>query len=63
MIIELKRAPHYERLEAEAREGLSQIAGLKYACGLPPQISTILKYGIAFWKKECFVVFEESGSW
>ena len=63
MIIELKRALQYEQLEAEANDGLGQIARLKYAYGLPPQINKVLKYGIAFWKKECFVVFEESGSW
>ena len=63
MIIELKRALQYERLEAEANDGLGQIGRLKDAYGLSPQISRILKYGIAFWKKECFVVFEESGSW
>ena len=62
MIIELKRALQYERLEAEASDGLRQIARLKYACGLPPQISKVLKYGIAFWKKECFVAFEEGGT-
>ena len=63
MIIELKQALQYEQLEAEANDGLRQIARLKDAYGLPPQISRILKYGIAFWKKECFVVFEESGGW
>ncbi|MBQ7568766.1 AAA family ATPase [bacterium] len=52
IIIELKYAARYEDLETKAEEGLKQIDERKYACGLPPQIRRVLKYGIAFWKKE-----------
>ncbi|MCR5219644.1 MAG: ATP-binding protein [bacterium] len=55
IIIELKYAPEYEDLDRKAGEALAQIEERKYAAGLPPNIRTVLKYGISFWKKECCV--------
>ena len=55
VIIELKYAKEYEDLEAWAEEALAQIDEKKYAAGLPPNIRTVINYGIAFWKKECCV--------
>ena len=55
VIIELKYSKEYEDLEARADEALAQIEEKKYAAGLPPNIRTVINYGIAFWKKECCV--------
>lgn len=55
MIFELKRAASYADLENRTSEALAQIVAKKYATGLPPQISTVLEYGLAFWEKECCV--------
>ena len=55
VIIELKYVKEYEDLEARAGEALAQIEEKKYAAGLPPNIRTVINYGIAFWKKECCV--------
>ena len=55
VIMELKYAPEYEDLEKKAGEALKQIEERKYAAGLPPNIRTVINYGIAFWKKECCV--------
>ena len=55
VIIELKYAKEYGDLEARAEEALAQIEEKKYAAGLPPNIRTVINYGIAFWKKECCV--------
>ncbi len=63
VVIELKRALECRQLEAGAGYGLKQIEKLKYAYGLRLQNCRVLKYGIASWKKERFVAFEESGSW
>lgn len=60
VIIELKCAREYEELEAKAAEALTQIEERNYAAGLPPQIRKVLKYGIAFWKKESCVSVLES---
>ncbi len=55
VIIELKYSKEYGELEARAEEALAQIEEKKYAAGLPPNIRTVINYGIAFWKKECCV--------
>ncbi len=55
VIIELKYSKEYGDLEARAEEALAQIEEKKYAAGLPPNIRTVINYGIAFWKKECCV--------
>lgn len=55
LIIELKRAAKYDELDRMAAEALEQIEKRKYAAELQPQIRTVLKYGISFWKKECCV--------
>ena len=55
MIFELKRAATYAELDAKASEALAQIAEKKYSTGLPPQITKVLEYGLAFWEKECRV--------
>ncbi|MCR5814003.1 MAG: ATP-binding protein [Desulfovibrio sp.] len=61
VIIEVKRAGHYDDLDKAADEALAQIEEKKYAADLPPQIKTVINYGISFWKKECAVKVLESG--
>lgn len=56
MVIELKYA-HDGDLEKACLEALRQIEGKNYAVGLQRQgMRKILRYGIAFWEKECMVV-------
>ncbi|MBO4334842.1 MAG: AAA family ATPase, partial [Desulfovibrio sp.] len=55
ILIEVKSAKRYEELEKYACAALQQIEERNYAAGLEVQIQNIMKYGIAFWKKECFV--------
>ena len=61
VIIEVKRSTTYNALETMADVALAQIEEKKYATELPPNITHVLKYGIAFWKKECAVKVLESG--
>jgi len=60
IIIELKYARDYAELGDRAAEGLRQIDERNYAAGLQPQIRRVMKYGIAFWKKESAVKVLES---
>ena len=56
MVIELKYAED-GNLEAACAKALSQIEAKKYAEALRRRgMKSILKYGIAFWEKECMVV-------
>ena len=56
IVIELKYAED-GNLEAACAKALAQIDEKKYAEGLRRRgMKTILKYGIAFWEKECMVV-------
>ena len=55
IIIELKIAPTYIDLDKKAEEALAQIEEKHYAEGLSPQIKTVCKYGMAFWRKVCCV--------
>lgn len=56
IVIELKYA-NDGNLESACAEALKQIEEKKYAAGLQRQgMKTVIKYGIAFWKKECMVV-------
>ena len=49
-----------EDLEAACQEALGQIKQMRYDEFLRDQgIQTILKYGIACWKKRCKVVMEK----
>ena len=58
MVIELKYAED-GNLERACAAALSQIEEKKYAEGLQRRgVKKILKYGIAFWEKECQVVLE-----
>lgn len=58
IVIELKYANDGD-LEAACAEALKQIEEKKYAVGLQRQgMKTIIRYGIAFWEKECMVVME-----
>lgn len=58
IVIELKYANDGD-LEAVCAEALKQIEEKKYAVGLQRQgMKTIIRYGIAFWEKECMVVME-----
>lgn len=56
IVIELKYA-EYGNLEAACQDALKQIENRKYAEGLKRRgMTAILKYGIAFYEKECMVV-------
>lgn len=56
IVIELKYA-HDGNLEAACAEALKQIEEKKYAVGLQRQgMKQIIRYGMAFWEKECMVV-------
>lgn len=56
IVIELKYA-NDGNLEAACAEALKQIEEKKYAAGLQRQgMKTVIKYGMAFWEKECKVV-------
>ncbi len=56
IVIELKYA-NDGNLEAACMEALRQIEEKKYAVGLQRQgMKKIIRYGIAFWEKECMVV-------
>ena len=58
IVIELKYANDGD-MEAACAEALKQIEEKKYAVGLQRQgMKTIIRYGIAFWEKECMVVME-----
>lgn len=55
-MIELKYA-HDGNLEAACAEALKQIGEKKYAEGLKRRgMKKIIRYGIAFYEKECMVV-------
>ena len=56
VIIEIKTAKTYQQLEEKCREALRQIEDHKYEEILKQEgYQDILKYGIAFYKKECMV--------
>lgn len=58
IVIELKYA-HNGNLKAACEEALKQIEEQKYAVGLQRQgMKKIMKYGIAFYEKECMVAME-----
>ena len=54
--MEIKHARSYQDMEQHARNALQQIDEQKYASGLPRRLTTVIKYGIAFYKKECLVL-------
>ena len=55
IVIELKYADD-GNLEAACQEALKQIEEKRYAEGLKRRgMKKIIKYGIAFWEKECMV--------
>ncbi|MBQ8173721.1 MAG: AAA family ATPase [Mailhella sp.] len=56
VIMELKVAAEYADMQEAAEAALRQIEEKKYASGLPPRVTQILKYGVAFCKKECLVL-------
>ena len=56
VILELKVAKTYQELEKKCEEALRQIEEKKYEEGLRREgYKDILKYGVAFYKKECMV--------
>lgn len=62
IIIELKYANDGD-LETACQEALKQIEEKKYAAGLQHQgMKKVLRYGIAFWEKECMAVMAPSQS-
>ena len=56
VIIEIKHCDDMAELENSANNALAQIEDRKYALGIPPIITQVIKYGIAFCKKECLVL-------
>ena len=59
-ILEIKVAKTYQELEEKCREALAQIRKQKYEEGLRREgYRDILKYGVAFYRKECMVKAEE----
>ncbi|MBR3665482.1 MAG: AAA family ATPase [Desulfovibrio sp.] len=54
-IIEIKASKKYEDLENDTNKALQQIEVKKYDSTFSFKVDTIIKYGIAFWKKECSV--------
>ena len=55
IVIELKYAED-GNLEAACARALQQIEERKYAAGLQRRgVKKIIKYGIAFWEKDCMV--------
>ncbi len=56
VIIEIKIADSFQQLEAGCDDALNQIETQKYEYNLRSEgYKTILKYGVAFWKKDCMV--------
>ena len=56
VILEIKVSKTYQGLEAKCREALQQIEEQKYEEALRQEgYSQILKYGVAFYRKECMV--------
>ena len=54
MIIEIKVARTYRELEEKCREALAQINDRKYEEELLEEgYQDIMKYGVAFYRKEC----------
>ena len=61
VILEIKVARTYQELEKKCDEALRQIEEQKYEEGLRQEgYKDILKYGVAFYKKECMV---KAGNW
>jgi hypothetical protein len=57
IIIEAKIAPAYSAMEAKCQEALQQIETNRYADEfIEDGYTNIIKYGIAFYKKECLIV-------
>ncbi|MGN0008643.1 MAG: PD-(D/E)XK nuclease domain-containing protein, partial [Desulfovibrionaceae bacterium] len=56
VIMEIKIAKSYNEMENAAQKALRQIEERNYATGLPPRITSILRYGVAFCQKECLVL-------
>ena len=56
IILEIKVAKSYQELEQKCREALRQIEEQKYEAALRQEgYRDILKYGVAFYRKECMV--------
>lgn len=56
IILEIKVAKSYQELEQKCREALGQIEEQKYEATLRQEgYRNILKYGVAFYRKECMV--------
>ena len=56
MILEIKVSKTYQGLEAKCQEALRQIEEQKYEEALRQEgYGQILKYGVAFYRKECMV--------
>ncbi|MGN1038209.1 MAG: PD-(D/E)XK nuclease domain-containing protein, partial [Mailhella sp.] len=55
-IIEVKRASSLKDMQGAAQSALEQIEREQYAEGIPSIFASIVKYGAAFYKKECLVL-------
>ena len=63
MIIEIKVSKSYQGLEAKCDEALEQIEDQKYEETLPQEgYQNIMKYGVAFYRKECMAKLGQAGS-
>ena len=60
VIIEIKVSKTYQGMETKCREALEQIRSRRYEEELRQEgYHNILKYGVAFYRKECRVMLEE----
>jgi hypothetical protein len=59
VIIEIKHVTSMAELETGAAKALEQIEEQKYELGLSPIFTQVIKYGVAFCKKECLVLKQD----
>ena len=59
VIIEIKHVTSMAELETGAAKALGQIEEQKYELGLSPIFTQVIKYGVAFCKKECLVLKQD----
>lgn len=60
IILELKVAKNFNELEEKADEALKQIEKMKYELEMKDDgYNNIIKYGISFFRKDCFIKLQE----
>lgn len=60
-IFEAKRARSFDEMERRSKDALQQIKEKGYAEDIADNYDTIISYGIAFYKKRCFITTEDQG--